>query len=541
MGHLRWRAGTIAAILVLALLVPLAITGCGGGNADVNSYVVKEAGQDVGSQKVTIQEDANGVVYSSTESMPFTEFGTTFKRNLAVAKDLKTMTSYQSIQSVPGATYTTYISPADDKASLSFLNNRLQTFQWVPTIATDKRLIPLEPESVCTLQALLDRFLAAKVSDASATAVIPSRSPLPRNILILKTSKYLLRITSPGMDDVEITFDKSSFVTRVRTGSVIISKASPSTMTASAFQPVTKGTTLTEVMVPTNQKQTNGKKLQLAGSMYFPAKAAKPYKAVILTADEGPQDRTGGGFLSQVADALAGQGLVVLTCNRRGIPPSDGDYATHTRATLLSDIDSQVDYLVGRGDIDTNKIALVGYGEGGLLSASAAATNPYVKRLALMATPSVTMFPDFARVQVQEALKAGLLIEEEASFQLSLIDQLVNTVNGNTASTVQLGSHQLFLDWMRSWMASQPNFAAIKVPVQVMQGAADDVVPASMAAQIMQALQSRPGGQQQLAQFDGLGHFFGKELSQVTSKPKRQHPLLDPKVIDSLVTWLKGI
>jgi len=138
-------------------------------------------------------------------------------------------------------------------------------------------------------------------------------------------------------------------------------------------------------------------------------------------------------------------------------------------------------------------------------------------------------------------LKAGLIVTEEASFQLSLIDQLVNTVNGNPASTLQLGGRQLFQDWMRSWMASQPNFAAIKVPVQVMQGTADDMVPAGMAAQIMQALQTRPGGQQQLAQFDGLGHSFGKELSQEGSKPKRQHPLVDPKVLDSLAAWLKGI
>jgi len=541
MGHARWRNRTIAAILVLALLVPLAVTGCGGGNADVNTYVVKEGSQVIGSQKVTITEDANGVVYSSTESMPFTPFGTTNKRTLTVAKDLKTTTSYQSSESVPGATYAAYINPADDKASLSFLNNRLQTFEWVPTVATDKRLIPLEPESVCTMQALLDRFLAAKVLDASATAVIPSRSPLPRTILILRTSKFLLRVTSTGMPDIEITFDKSSFVTRVRTGTVIISRGSTSTMTASSFEPTTSGTTFSQVMVPTNQKQTNGTKLQLAGSLYISAKASKPFKAVILTGEEGPQDKTGGGFLSQLADSLAGQGFLVLSCARRGVPPSDGDYATHTRTTLLSDIDSQVDYLVGRGDIDTNKIALVGYGEGGLLSASAAATNPYVKRLALMASPSVTMFPAFAREQVQQALKAGLIVNEEASFQLSLIDQLVNTVNGNTASTVELGGRQLFLDWMRSWMASQPNFAAIKVPVQVMQGAADDVVPASMAAQIMQALQTRPGGQQKLAQFDGLGHAFGKELSQGASKPKRQHPIVDPKVLDSLSAWMKGM
>ena len=543
MGHVRRRDRVVAAILALALVAPLAIAGCGGGgNVFVNSYVVKEAGKEVGSQKVTVKENSSGVFYSSTESMPFTVFGTTFTRKVAVAKDLKTITSYESDQSVPGATYSTFIQPSADKTGLLFLDNRLQMYEWVPLLTTEKRLLPLEPGSVCTLQVLLERFTHAQVTGANATVVIPSRSPVPRTILIQKTSEFFLRITSPGIPDIEVTFDKNSFVTKMRTGDITIEKASPGAMTSTAFQPVTKGTTFTEVSVPTTEKLSNGQKLTLAGSMYFPAKAGKPYKAVILTGEEGPQDRTGGGFLSQIADALAGQGFVVLTCDRRGIPKSQGDYATLTPQTQLADIDSQVDFLVGRGDIDTNKIALVGYGEGGLLSASAAATNPYVKRLALMATPSVRMFPDFARVQVADAQKTGLLNDAEAAFQLWLVDALVATVNGNPGSTLQLSGHKVFLDWMRSWMAAaNPNFAAIKVPVQVMQGTADDVVPASMAAQIMQGLQQRPGGQQQLAQFDGLGHSFGKELNQAASKPKRQHPLVDPKVLDSLTTWMKGM
>jgi alpha-beta hydrolase superfamily lysophospholipase len=543
MGHVRRRDRVVAAILALALVAPLAIAGCGGGgNVFVNSYVVKEAGKEVGSQKVTVKENSSGVFYSSTESMPFTVFGTTFTRKVAVAKDLKTITSYESDQSVPGATYSTFIQPSADKTGLLFLDNRLQMYEWVPLLTTEKRLLPLEPGSVCTLQVLLERFTHAQVTGANATVVIPSRSPVPRTILIQKTSEFFLRITSPGIPDIEVTFDKNSFVTKMRTGDITIEKASPGAMTSTAFQPVTKGTTFTEVSVPTTEKLSNGQKLTLAGSMYFPAKAGKPYKAVILTGEEGPQDRTGGGFLSQIADALAGQGFVVLTCDRRGIPKSQGDYATLTPQTQLADIDSQVDFLVGRGDIDTNKIALVGYGEGGLLSASAAATNPYVKRLALMATPSVRMFPDFARVQVADAQKTGLLNDAEAAFQLWLVDALVATVNGNPGSTLQLSGHKVFLDWMRSWMAAaNPNFAAIKVPVQVMQGTADYVVPASMAAQIMQGLQQRPGGQQQLAQFDGLGHSFGKELNQAASKPKRQHPLVDPKVLDSLTTWMKGM
>ena len=92
---------------------------------------------------------------------------------------------------------------------------------------------------------LLERFTHAQVTGANATVVIPSRSPVPRTILIQKTSEFFLRITSPGIPDIEVTFDKNSFVTKMRTGDITIEKASPGAMTSTAFQPVTKGTTFT--------------------------------------------------------------------------------------------------------------------------------------------------------------------------------------------------------------------------------------------------------------------------------------------------------
>ena len=59
-------------------------------------------------------------------------------------------------------------------------------------------------------------------------------------------------------------------MTKVRTGSFTIQMASPGTMTSTAFQPVTKGTTFTEVSVPTTETLSNGQKLTLAGSLYKP-------------------------------------------------------------------------------------------------------------------------------------------------------------------------------------------------------------------------------------------------------------------------------
>jgi dienelactone hydrolase len=537
-----WRAqtkGMTAALTSLALLLVLAIGGCGGGKVDSNSYSVKQGGKTVGSQLVKIEETSKAIVYAGTEKMPFSEFDTTFNRTLSVAKDLKSTTSYESTRVVPGASYATYMSPVTD--GFSFLNNNLQSFEYVPVLPQGKSVIVLEPDSACLMQALLDRFMSAGGSSGTAFVVVPSRGAVVRQISIERRTQYQLHLTGQGLPDVDLAFDKSSFVTSVRTGDIMVQKGSAGNLTSQAFSPRTKASRIEAVKVATPEKLKNGDKLELAGNMYLPS-GSKPFRGVILTGDAGPQDVTGAGFLSQVADSLAGQGFAVLVCARRGIPDSNGDYATHTRKTLLSDIDSQVDYMVNRGDVNRDAMALVGYGEGGLLASAAAVNNPYVKRVAMMATPAVTMFPDFVSLQIQQGVQQGTVLPQEAAFDQNVVNALVAMVNSVPDSTTQVAGHTVFLDWMRSWMPVTPpaDLAAMKVPALVMQGTADTVVPASQAAGIMQALSTRAGGVQKLETFEGLGHSFGKDLTMAASVPNRQHPVVDAKVLDALGAWLKG-
>lgn len=532
-----------AAVLVLVLALPLVGSGCNTGVVDINNYVVKQAGKTIGSQKVEIEELEESVVYTGTETRPFAAFDTTFERKLTATKDLKGMIGYDSTRKVPGAEYKTYIQATQDNAGFTYLDNNLQTFGYVPVMPQGKQVVVLEPDSVCLMQSLLDRFLAANVQASSAFVVVPSRSPVVKVANITRRSQFLIHVAGEGLGEVDVAFDKNSFVTSLRVGDITVAKGGAGSLTSKPFEPTNKASSVSDVKVNTPEKLSNGDRLQLAGSLYFPSGGKKPFHSVILTGSSGPQDRTGGGFLSQIANALAGQGFAVLACDRRGIPESQGDYATHTWDTLVSDLNSQVDYLVGRGDMDTEKIALVGYGEGGLISASVAAANPYVKRLALIATPSVTMFPDLVTVDLDLAQQQGTIPPGDIAYTRQNLAFLVQLVSGSGQKNATIAGHEVFLDWMRSWMQAQPasDLAKIKVPVLVMQGQQDDLVPPQQAADIMATLSARPGGQQQLAAFDNLGHDFGPVMSEARSQPFRSHPVIDPKVLDTLATWMKGM
>jgi dienelactone hydrolase len=539
---LKGRA--IAAVLAALLAFPCALAGCGpGGRADINDYTIKESGAPVGSQQVRIREVANGIVYSGTEKRPFTAFGTTWHRTLGVTRDLKSTVTFENATDVPGASYRTYMSESSSGDGFAYLANDLQTYEYVPLLPRGTSVLPLELDSACLIQALLDRFLAANVQKASAFAVLPSRGPVIHEIIVERRSLYLMHLSSPGLDEVDVEFDKNNFVTVVRTGTTTVERGSPPALDSRPYQPVSSAVSVSEVRVVTPEKFPNGDRLQLAGSLYFPPGASRPYRAVILTGDEGPQDRTGTGFLSQVADYLARQGFVVLTCDRRGVPESQGSFARHTRETLLKDLNTQVDYLVNRGDIDVERIALLGYGEGGLLSLAAAGKNPYVKRVVVMGTPSVTLFPDLMKIQIREALAAGRLLGPEAAYEQALVDALVETVSGTQESEIDIQGKKVFLDWMRSWMPVLPtvDVASLKAPVLVMHGTADQDVPAVQADELMAALAARPGRQQKLEMFEGLGHGFGRLVEQAKSKPDRAHPVVERKVLDALGAWLKDL
>jgi len=537
--HVRFRWVTAVA-LVLTIALPVGLGGCfARGKEDVNTYVVKESGKVIGSQKVRIKETGSGLAYSCTEKRPFAELDTTFTRELTVAKNLKTMLGYKSSKSVPGAVYRTDISATDQGFSFFAYDPRM--FDYLPLMTNGKNVIPIEIDSACLMQALLDRFLVANVQSASAFVVVPSRGPVVRQVTVDRKSRFLIHLAGVGLDDVDVSFDRNNFVTRVRALDVTIEKGSAAPSQSKSFEPVKKAGRVSEVRVDTPERLHNGDRLELAGNLYLPPSGKKPYRAVILTGDAGPQDRTGGGFLSQVADALAGQGFAVLTCDRRGVPESAGNYATITRKSLLSDLDSQVDYLVCRGDMDPEKIALVGYGEGGLISASVAAANPYVKRVALMATPSVKMFPDMALTSIQIATIDGKMIAPETYHARQCVEALIGLVYGTAGESVDVAGHKIFLEWMRSWMASNPpaDLSALKVPVLVMHGAVDRVVPVDQASEIMKALETRQGGEQKLEVFDNLGHTFGPVVDEAKARPYRSHPVVDRKVLVTLSDWLK--
>lgn len=526
--------------LLTAALVPVA--GCGGGRPGEISYEVKQGGKKgivMGAQTVRYSEKGGHLEYGAVERRPYLAESTTTYRKLTLSPDRAKLEGYYSSRRVPGAAFRTYI---DHSADLySYLDDRLQTFDYVPPFSSPGGNLPFEPDSACLIQALADKFLAAKVEQATALVIIPSRSSLVQAVEIKREGKSALKVTGEGFGEVGMKFDSTGVLEEASGGGVLIEKGHAPVLRSRPFQPQGKAREIREIRVPTPDRLPGGDRLELAGSLYFPA-GKRPYRAVVLAGDFGPRDRTGGGFLSQIAERLAGDGMAVLTCDKRGIPKSQGSYATYTRQTAAKDLNAQVDYLTLRGDIDIGHIAIVGYGEGGQLACQVAGSNPYVSSLVLMASPSVPLFPDLELLQARTAEATGAMRPaEEAAVELRVDNQL--TLLGQVSGDhVKLGGHDLFLGWMRSQATSDPlgSVSALGIDVLVAQGGRDGVVLPEQARQLMRALEARGRGTQELALFEKLGHDFGPMLPEGASVPYRAHPEVDATVLDKVSGWLKA-
>lgn len=128
--------------------------------------------------------------------------------------------------------------------------------------------------------------------------------------------------------------------------------------------------------------------LHFGGTLTLPVNETK-FPVVILVSGTGKQDRdgtmTGHKMFATIADYLSNRGIAVLRSDDREVGESNGVYATSTTADFADDVCTAIDYLKGRGDIDINKIGLLGHSEGGAVISIVASKSKDVAFMISMA------------------------------------------------------------------------------------------------------------------------------------------------------------
>ena len=155
-------------------------------------------------------------------------------------------------------------------------------------------------------------------------------------------------------------------------------------------------TRLTGVTVPGDTGvRIPSRGFSLAGALTVPQDAATPedgWPAVVLVPGAESADRdeflSGVPIHGQLATALSRAGYVVVRYDRRGVGQSGGRTETATLDDYASDVRAVVEFLRDREDVDRDRIAVVGHGEGGWIGLEAASRERRIGALVLLAAPS---------------------------------------------------------------------------------------------------------------------------------------------------------
>lgn len=301
----------------------------------------------------------------------------------------------------------------------------------------------------------------------------------------------------------------------------------------------------------------------IAGTLDVPD-GEGPFPAVIIHAGSGPFDRNGdvdaaaaavleaagepvmamSSTYRDIARGLFEAGMVTLRYDKRGIGNSTGDKGDYPEPSLR-DLKAAIAFLKEHPSVDPARIALVGHSIGGLWALIAAAEEPEIAAICLMATPA----QPFSEVIVEQV--EGLLTLQGAnetyiasvlSQQRALYAQIRSGALNPATVPEQVRSELEFLIAIMD-VAGADYARQIENPALILQGDKDLFTVIPREAQLLKDAFFEGGNKAvELVVFPDLDHMF---------RPTPGQPGLDlyyqdrgpvpSEVVDTIVDWMKAI
>jgi len=441
-----------------------------------------------------------------------------------------TTASNEALQSTERASNTHQISPR----SVVLPNGHFAAYE-----ALAARLAPL------ATGAQLPVYVAPE-GEVSATVerVTPRRIVSPEGTLELR--EFVLTFSgSTGPVPVEVWVDSRQRLARVSLpGSSVVAMRSDLT-SVMAREEVIRNPGDESAFVPANG-------FNLASTITKPTKPAGPkgkVPAVIFVSSPGPQTRDyvayGIPIFGQLAGKVAEAGYFAVRYDARGVGQTGGRTETAGLTEYADDVLAVVDWLRKRPEVDADRIALVGYGDGGPIAMLAASRQKRVKALALLASPGRSGRE--VTLEQQQQVLAGLAISESEKAARRTLQSRVNdaTVTGRGWEGIPAElRRQAETAWFRSWLAFDPAVTLKKVepPVLIVHGTIDrEVAPehADRLEELARTVRKRPAAYTRKVLVPDVNHLLASAKSgDVDEYVTLESRTVAPSVMSALIEWL---
>lgn len=314
--------------------------------------------------------------------------------------------------------------------------------------------------------------------------------------------------------------------------------------------------------------------ISLAGTLTLPKKKGK-YPVVILISGSGPQNRDcdllGHKSFLVISDYLTRNGIGVLRYDDRGVEESTGDFDNATSADFATDVESAVEYLKTRREIDKKNIGLVGHSEGGLIAPMVAAESEDIAfivllagtgiqgdQLLLMQQELIWRANGTSEEEIEKSLETNAVLFEivvqsddreklKSDLTSSLNEIIEKDTNGLPEGTtkekfVETQVGQISTPWMQYFLKYNPapTLEKVECPVLAINGEKDlQVPPKENLEAIEKAL--RKGGNNQVTtkELANLNHLFQECETGSPDEYAAIEQTFSPIALEVVLEWIK--
>ena len=317
-------------------------------------------------------------------------------------------------------------------------------------------------------------------------------------------------------------------------------------------------------------------KITLAGTLTLP-KENGLFPVVILISGSGPQNRDeellGHKPFLVLSDFLTRNGIAVLRYDDRGTAQSEGDFKAATSADFATDVESAIEYLKTRKEIDKKQIGLIGHSEGGIIAPMVANKSKDVAFIVLLAGTGLPgdqiLLSQQRLIGKASGVRDELLQENELinkkAFDVvkksnsleQLEDDLTNLLNKflvdnpitdipqgmSSDDFVKLQITQVVNPWMQYFIKYDPSLALekVKCPVLALGGEKDLQVPSKENLEAIKIALVKGGNKKvTIKELPNLNHLFQESITGTPNEYATIEQTFSPIALNEILKWIKA-
>jgi pimeloyl-ACP methyl ester carboxylesterase len=285
----------------------------------------------------------------------------------------------------------------------------------------------------------------------------------------------------------------------------------------------------------------------LGVTMTRPRSGPARLPAVILVTSASVGDRDGFALgvpvLGQLAGALADAGFLTVRFDKRGSGQSGGRAESATISDFAEDVRAVFRWLERRKDVDRDRIAVVGYDEGGWIALAAAAREKDVAAVVTIAAPSAEgAVTTLERQQI--TLERSNLTPEERARRIALQKQIhtaVLTGKGWEEVPPEL-RRQADTPWFQSVLSFDPaeTLEDVRQPLLFVHGEVDKELPASHADRLGEIARRESDSKSvDVVLVRGMNHLMlPATTGEVTEYASLRDATVSPDAATAIAGWL---